>query len=651
MLKLMRDNFQQLKWALLAVVAAFIIGFVYVDMGLGGPGTNTDQDTRSYAARVNGESISLREYDRALYYTEKNYEQMYRQALTPEMIAGMGLPKQVLDSLVDQKLLMQEARRLHLGASPEEVREKILQIPTLNPDGKFVGNELYSRYVTGSLGYQSPAEFEEELAREITLQKMESALGHSLVISAKTVETEYRRVSENAKIKYVLYAASREATNVNVTPAEVEQYFKAHQAQYTHGEQRQVKYLVADLARLRSQIIPADADLRKRFEASKEDYKHPEQAHILHILLRVEPNAPPAVDAPAKAKAQGLVKQLRAGADFAKLARESSGDPSSSGKGGDMGFVDKGMTVAPFDTAAFTIPLNTISDPIRSTEFGYHIIKVLERRPAGYRPFEEVAPMLSNQMAEQMAKDRAVEEITRIAARVKQSRPKTSAAFAAFANDKVTSNDTLWFAKNDTVPGLGQNAALTAWVFSAKPNDVGEIIGTQRGPMIPYLVSARNAGVSDFAEVKAKVESDARMEKARQAASQALAKAMPAATIDAVATKTGIPASETTVNRQGFVSGFSSDTTPLVEAAMAANVGDVKGPVQVAEGAVVFQVLEQKKVDPKAMNEEKSSYAEMLRQQEVRNLRAALLQRLRKDASVEINDSLLKQQPQQQAGL
>src|SRR5436853_5183701 len=148
MLKLMRDNFQQRKWALLAVVAAFIIGFVYVDMGLGGPGQGgKEKDTRAYAARVNGETISFREYDRALYYTQKNYEQMYRQSLTPDMITAMGLPKQVLDSLVDQKLLLQEARRLHLDATPDEVRSKILEIPTLNPDGKFVGNELYTRYV------------------------------------------------------------------------------------------------------------------------------------------------------------------------------------------------------------------------------------------------------------------------------------------------------------------------------------------------------------------------------------------------------------------------------------------------------------------------------------------------------------------------
>ena len=204
---------------------------------------------------MNGETISYREFDRALYYTEKNYEQMYRQPLTPEVIAQMGLPKQVLDSLIDQHLLLQQAKRLHLGASPEEVRQKILEIPTLNPDGKFVGQELYTRYVTGMMGYQSPAEFEEELAREITLGKMESALQNSIVVSPKAADAEYRRTSESARIKYILYPASREAASVTVTPAEVQQYYTTHQAQYTHGEQRGAKYLIADYARFAPRSI------------------------------------------------------------------------------------------------------------------------------------------------------------------------------------------------------------------------------------------------------------------------------------------------------------------------------------------------------------------------------------------------------------
>jgi len=234
MLKLMRDNFQQLKWALLAVVAAFIIGFVYVDMGLGGAQTSKEQD-KAYAARVNGETVSLREYQRALYYTEKNYEQMYRQPLSADMIQAMGLPQQVLNSLVDQRLLLQQARRLHLNATPQEVRKRILDIPVLNPDGKFVGDELYTRYVTGALGYSSTQEFEDELARDITLQKIDSAMQNSIIVSPKAADEEYRRVTENAKIKYVMLPTSRVASKVDVTPAEVDQYYKANQAKYAHG--------------------------------------------------------------------------------------------------------------------------------------------------------------------------------------------------------------------------------------------------------------------------------------------------------------------------------------------------------------------------------------------------------------------------------
>jgi peptidyl-prolyl cis-trans isomerase D len=650
MLRMMRDSFQHLKWILVAIVAIFIL-FIFVDWGAGGAGNGGGIDQRAYAARVNGETISYREFDRALYYTEKNYEQMYRQPLSPEVIAQMGLPKQVLDSLIDQHLLLQQARRLHLSASPEEVRQKILEIPTLNPDGKFVGQELYTRYVTGMMGYQSPAEFEEELAREITLSKLESALQNSIVVSPKAADAEYRRTSESARIKYILYPASRQAAGVTVTPADAQQYYTTHQAQYTHGEQRGVKYLIADYARLRAQINPTDAELRKIYEQRHEEFKSPEGAHILHILIKVDQGAPAPVDAAAKAKADGIVKQLRAGADFAKLAKESSGDPSSAGKGGDMGWVDKASTVEPFDTAAFSMPLNKISDPIRSKEFGYHIIKVLERRPAGYRPFEEVSNQLRSLTVDQQAKDRARDEITRIGARIKENRPKSAAEFTALASGNVSSNDTLWFGKTDPIPGMGNNPAFTAWAFAAKQNDAGDILGTPRGPAIPFLYNIRAAGIAPMDEVRARVVSDARMEKARQLARQALAKELPAPTVDAVGSKIGLASMETSINRQGSVTGFTGDTSALVDGAMSAPVGEVKGPVMTVEGAVLFQVIEQKKADPAALAQNRSQYMETLRQQESRNLRVTLLQRLRKAASIDINRKLIDQQTQpQQAG-
>src|ERR1043166_1680208 len=248
MLKLMRDSFQQLKWILIAIVAVFIL-FIFVDWGAGFSGSRA---AGTYAAVVNGETISIDEYGRALKNYEDMYRQMYGQQWTPAMAEQMGLPRQVMEQLVDQRLLVQEARRLDLSATPEEVREKLLAIPTLNPDGKFIGMELYTRFVTGPLGYASPAAFEEDLAREITAKKIESAMESSIVVSPKAADAEYRRISESAKIRYVLYRADREAANVTVTPQEVETYYRNNQGKYAHAEQRQIRYLIADTNLIRS---------------------------------------------------------------------------------------------------------------------------------------------------------------------------------------------------------------------------------------------------------------------------------------------------------------------------------------------------------------------------------------------------------------
>jgi peptidyl-prolyl cis-trans isomerase D len=648
MLNVMRERFNQLKWILIAIVAAFVFGFVFIDMGMGGAGT-AGGDERAFAARVNGEMISFRDYDRALYYTEQNYRQMYGERFTPEMVEAMGLREQVLDGLIDQRLLMQEARRLNLEATPEEVRSRILQIPTLNPEGKFVGAELYTRYVTSRLGYQTAAEFEEELARDITTSKMESALQSSIIVSPKTAEAEYKRMNEAAKIRYVLYPAAREMANVTVTPAEVENYYKNNQTRYAHGEQRHVKYLIADYTRLRSQIQPAEAELRKRYEARKEEFKSGESARIDHILIKVDPTAAADVDARAKAKADALVAQLRGGADFAALARQNSEDPSSAGNGGDMGFVERGQTVEPFDRAAFSIALNTISDPIRSQEYGYHIIRVRERRPPAYRSFEEVRAQLTAQVAEEMTREQARQEIARVSSAIRQRKPATPEEFAALANARVTSNETPWFTRGESIAGIGNNPQLQSWAFSAKQGETGEPINVSRGVIVPYLAGIRPAGTTPLKEIRERVENDARTEKARQIALKTLSEARTgAATVDAVAVKTGITAAETLVTRQGQIGGFTGDISELVKTALATAEGQMAGPVSIGDGAVVFQVTEQTRVAPEELKERASQYLEAMRTQQARSMRMVLLEKLRKNATIERNEQLLRSASSQQ---
>lgn len=644
MLKVMRDSFHHLKWILLAVVVAFIFGFVFIDMGLGGGNlSGAQQDNSTFAARVNGETITINDYQRALQNLEQMYAQMYGQQFTPAMAQQMGLPKQVLDSLVDQRLLGQEARRLNLNASPEEVRKKLLSIPTFSPDGKFVGMELYRNYVVGRLGYANTAAFEEDMAREITLTKMESAIQSSLVVSQKAADEEYRRTNENAKVRYVLVPAALHAAAVTVTPTDVENYYKANAAKYVHREQRQVRYLLADYAKLRTQLTPSEAELRTAYEAARTRYARPAAANVLHILVKVEPNAAPAVDAAARAKAQGLVAQLRGGGDFGMLARANSDDPSSAGNGGSMGWVDKGQTVKPFEDAIFSIPLNTISDPIRSPEFGYHIVKVTERRAESVRPFEEVKAELTSSAANDKAKEVARMEVNRLRAVVRNSKPANAQAFANLANDKVTANDSGWFGRTDPVGGLGPNQPLAEWVFSAKQGDVSDPVGTPRGIAIAYVEGIRPPGTTALSEIRAQVEADLRQEKGREAARAALAQMMAGKTsIDQVAAATGQAAQETVVRRDGNVTGITGDTAALVQAALNSAIGSLSGPIVVGNGAVAVQVVEQKKVTPDELAKNRATSVDTLRGQQARSLRASLLQRLRKNSEIELNDEITR---------
>lgn len=650
MLKLMRDSFKHLKWILIAVVAAFVFGFVFLDMGLGGAFGGGRADDRPYAARVNGETISITDYYREMQNYENMYRQMYGQQFSPQMMQQMGIPRQVLQALIDQRLLTQEAKRLNVTASSEEVRRKLMSLPTFNDNGKFVGMELYTRYVTGRLGYPSTAAFEDDIAREIVLEKMESALTSSIVISPKVAETDYRRKNENAEIQYVVLPTLQQAATVKITQPEIEAYYRNNQSKYTHGEQRTIKYLLADYAKLRTMINPTEADLRKLYEQNKDRYKTAEAAHVQHILVKVDSGATPEVEAAAKAKADSIVQQLRAGADFAALAQKNSDDPSSAGKGGDMDWVERGVTVEPFERAIFSIPLNTISDPVRSPEFGYHIVKVLGRRPGGQRSFEEVRPELSLRAANDLSRDQARDEINRIALTVKNKKPASQQEFIALANARVTSSESGWFQKSEQVPGLGFNQPLAEWVFAAKKDDVSSPIGTTRGPVVVYVADIRPAAVTPLAEIRAKVEEDVREEKGREAAKASLAQMMAGArTIAEVAAKFGGQVRSTNINRQGTVAGLSGDLTSLVEAALAAQVGGLKGPVTLQDGAVAFEVTKQKRVTDAEFAQNKATYMDTLREQHARSLRAVLVQRLRKNAKIDVNPEVT--QPVQQAGV
>lgn len=640
MLKLMRDSFSHLKWVLLLIVGAFIV-MVFVDWGAGGaPGSVTNQ---SFVARVNGEIVPIQEYARTMFFTERQYEQAYGTSLTPEMRQQLGLTQLVLNSLIEQKLLLQEAERLNLGATDAQVREQILKSPVLNPNGEFVGEELYQRYVTGSLGYPTVAEFENEIKRDLTLAKINSAMMNAIVIPASRAEQEFRRRNENAEIRYVLFPADRVAGQVQLAPEEVEQYYRENTSRYTHPEQRNVQYLLADLARVRSQISIPEAELRAQYDESRQSYRQPPAVNAQHVLISVEEGATPEQEAAARTEAEEVLAKARAGADFTELAQQHSDEPGAATSGGDLGFFSRGQMVPPFEEAAFALEPGQISDIVR-TRFGFHVIKVNEKRPESTRTFEEVRTELENRLVEERTRTQAREAVTRSRARLEQLKPITPEDLQAVTGPLVSLNDAGWFGKAEPVQGLGRAPALNDWAFGeARVGETGPVIETPRGPVIPYLVGERPAGVTPLDEIRARVENETRMAKARQAAKAELEGVYGSLqSLDAAADTLSLTPQTATVNRAGAVEGLSGSAQPLVEAAMTAKTGQTVGPLVVDDGAVLFTVLRESTYDPAEFERQRKSLIDSLRQNEFRSLRASLIAGLREKADIAINQDFMQ---------
>lgn len=649
MLKVMRDSFKHLKWILLLIVAAFVI-MVFAQWGAGG--TSGAVSNVSFVARVNGDVIGVREYSRSMYYTEKQYEQAYGTALTPEMRDQLGLTQLVLNSLIDQKLLLQEAERLNLDATPQEVRDYILKMPILNPEGTFVGEELYQRYVTGNLGYPSTAAFEDDIEQEITLSKINSALLSAVVIPPARAEQEFRRRNENASIRYVLLPTDRTLPTTQVAPAEVEQYYRENTSRYTHPEQRNVNYLLADMARVRAQITIPEAELRARYEGTKATYRQPEQVKAQHILVSVEATATPEQDAAARAKAEEVLQKAKSGSDFAELVRQYSDEPGAAERAGDLGFFGRGQMVPEFEKAVFAMQPGQISDLVR-TNFGYHIIKVNERRAESVRTFEEVRPEIEARLAEDRAKTQAREAIASARTRLEQLKPVTPEKMESVTGQLVTYNAGGWFGKTEAVPGLGRAPSINDWSFGAVAvGETSNVLETQRGPAIAYLVGERPAGVYPLEEIRARVENDAKLAKAREAAKKQLAGMYASLhSVDAVASTLGVAPQDSSVNRATSVSGLTGWSEDLVDAAMSAKQGETVGPIVVDEGAVLLTVVEPARFDPSAFAAQKEGLIESLRQTEFRSLRVSLIAKLRESAEIAINQELLQSQSGSAAGM
>ncbi len=236
------------------------------------------------------------------------------------------------------------------------------------------------------------------------LTKIQNLALEGMIVTPEEVEREYRKKNEKVKVEYISLTPQKFLSQATATPEEVKNYFQQHRANYSIPEKRSYDLIVVDQERIAAGVNLGDDDLRKLYQSNQDRYRTPERVHARHILLKTTDR--PKEDLPKiEAKAKDLLKQIKSGADFAELAKKNSDDPGSATKGGDLDWVVRGQTVPNFEKAAFALKPKETSDVIK-TEYGFHIVQVLEKQDARVKPFDEVKKELAEEGKKRIVNDK-----------------------------------------------------------------------------------------------------------------------------------------------------------------------------------------------------------------------------------------------------
>lgn len=628
MLKAFRDNLKYLSWVLWLVIAAFIM-VEFVFLGNLGPGGGS-QDV---AAQVGDQTVTYRDFETAYRRTEDFYRQTYGEQFNSDFAKQLGLHRQVLDTLVADRVLLLEAERLKLQVPDFELQKEILSLPVFqNEDGSFIGKDGYARILRQN-GYNQ-ADFEAGLRQDLLLAKVRNLVAANLYVSDAEVEKEYRQRTERAKIRFFLAEYESVADNPQVDEAELATYYEANRESFEIPEQRIVEYLVVDLEKVRAATNVSPEEARAYYDANPAEFDQPEQVQARHILLQVNDDRSAQE---AQSQLEDVKRRVLAGEDFAAIAAEISEDPGSKERGGDLGSFGRGAMVEAFETAAFSTAPGQMTGPVQ-TDFGYHLIQVLGRTEGGPRPFETVEAEISQRLVLERSNEATQAKAEEIAGALESTDRELSTV--AESDDSVTYQETPAFAIDDNVPSVGRSTSFAQTAFELAEGEVSEPVRIPRGWAILRPTEIRAPRIPTLDEVRGVAEERFQAELVRQAALERLSRERGDG-LDALAEAIGASIEETQSFGSNGPGGKLGGNEEVARAALAADEGEVLGPIATDDGAVMFEIVERIKVDPALFARDQDATRDTLVNQRAGQLVAALVAERREQLDVTFDPQLL----------
>ncbi len=562
--------------ALLVVVALSMV--TYLIPGFGGSMGGNRGDT--VIAQIGDQQITTQDVRERVQLVKDKKE------VPPQMLA-FYVPE-IVDSMIREKAMEYEAQRLGIQVTAQDVANYIAKaIPQLFPNGRFVGTEMYAQF----LGQQhlTIAEFEDSVRAELLTNKLADLNKQSVVVTPDEVLNAYRERNDKIQLEYFALDADKYRSEVHITPEDVQKYFDASRAQFNIPEQRDLLVLTADQESVAKRIQLPEADLLRAYNANKDHFRLPERVHVRHILLTTA--GKPAADVPKiQAKAEDILKQLKAGADFAELAKKDSEDPGSAANGGDLNWIQHGQTVPEFDHAAFSLKPGELSGVIK-TQYGFHIIQVLAKEEARLKPFEEVKDQIEIQLRQQVARD-TLERLMDQAHEAIAHDPANAEQIAHSLQLDVIKVDKS--SAGQPIAGLGSSPELQEAISSAQKGGVTQVVALPGNKLAFAIVTnIYPTRPAELPEVQAQIEK--RLEAAKlngileEHAREAMDKVAASGDIKKVAQQFGAEVKSTQeFTRLGAADGIGSAS--MLTKGFVQPVGSFFGPVAFGQKRFICRV-------------------------------------------------------------
>jgi peptidyl-prolyl cis-trans isomerase D len=614
-----------------AIIATFV-GTIFL---VWGKGSGRSKEDSTVAVTVNGAKIGFDDYQTAYNNLYRLYQNIYRGQFNHEMEKKMKLKQQALDAVIDQALLLQEADRQNISISKQELVDQIAKIPAFQENGTFSKN----RYLR-ILAYQrmTPDQFEASEKHQLLIQKVRDKIQEGVIVTDDDIVKEYRKQNEKVNLDFLKLSPTLFESKVKTDEKAIENFFVDHKEEFRLPETVSIRYILFQPSMYAKDVVFEKGELQKYYDRNLDKFEIPEKVKAAHILIRVPKDADAATRKKKRELAEKILKEARAGKDFAQLARKYSQDPGSASKGGELGYFTRGTMVPEFEKAAFGLKPGEISD-IVTTSFGFHIIKVEAHQDSGVKPLDKVLDQVKEgvraEKTEQIAYEKAIDAYN-------QNHQGGSLVAAAKAN-ALQVQESGEFSRQGPIEGLGDAEGVISAAFNLQSGELARPLNLPQGVILFTLKDHKESRLPELTEVRAKVEKAWRKQKADElahsAAKDLLTALQKGKSLDSLARKEGLKVQQTgdfTQTFGDFVPQVGNSADLAKEAFTLTAQKPVAPEVYSVEGDYVVAVLkDRREADMKALDQVKrDQLRESLLNKKKQQVLADRLKELRQKAQI-----------------